>query len=73
VLYYGRNTDEAFVNLTLSIHNESYTNRAWPGKNGMPHAGLDRDDCRANNDLARMRAWITYIPENTMDLPELHD
>ena len=63
----------SFVNLKASVHNESYTNRALPGSNGVPHTGLDRDDCRVNNGLARMRAWITHIPETMMHLPELHD
>ncbi len=71
--YYGRNANETFVNLTTSIHNESYTNRAWLGESRMQRAGLDQDDYRANNDLAQVWAWITRIPEDKMDLPELHD
>jgi tetratricopeptide (TPR) repeat protein len=37
----GRSTNEAFLNFTTSIHKESYLDRAWLGREGIPHANFE--------------------------------
>jgi tetratricopeptide (TPR) repeat protein len=53
----GRSTREGFVNFTTSQHAEAYTDMAWIGRRGLPHADFDAINPRSAQQAGDVTAF----------------
>jgi predicted TPR repeat methyltransferase len=67
----GRPTKEAFVNFTTSQHAEAYSDPAWIGRRGLPHADFDNIQPGSAKQAGEVTAYkVSHLVQQGAKVPE---